>query len=57
MTTPLDTEALRASIARNEKMNIFPAPVLLELIAEVERLRDETRILRDQLHNLRKKTR
>jgi hypothetical protein len=57
MTKPLDTEALRASIARNAEKQIFAAPVLLDLIAEVERLRDENRILRDQLHNHRRKTR
>lgn len=51
----LDTEALRALIKRNEDINIFAPPVLLDLIAEVERLRDEARILRDQLHHLRKK--
>ena len=53
----VDTEALRAVIKHNEAMNIFPAPVLLELIVEVERLRDEARILRDQLHTLRNRRR
>jgi len=55
MTTPLDTEALRASITRNAEKQIFVAPVVLDLIAEVERLRDENRILRDQLFNHRRK--
>ena len=51
----LDTEALRAVINRNEAINIFAAPVILQLIEEVERLRDEARILRDQLHHLRQR--
>lgn len=57
MSQGVDTEALRASIKRNEALNIFAPPVLLELVEEVERLRDENRLLRDQNFNLRNKTR
>lgn len=57
MKGKIDTEALRILIEKNQQQQIFPPPVLLELIEEVERLRDEVRILNEQLFAARRKAR